>query len=127
MTDVHNQWVEQAKYDLAAAGDMLKAGRLYYVLFCCQQAAEKMLKAIYARKLNNVPPRTHQLVRIAEETKLELSEEHKNFLRELSAYYIQSRYPDEMENTEDDVSVDLAERVLKCTEELIKWLRSTIQ
>jgi len=127
MTDPHIQWIEQAEYDLAAAGDMLKAGRLYYVLFCCQQAAEKMLKAIYVRKLNNVPPRTHQLVRIAEETKLELSEEHKNFLRELSAYYIQSRYPDEMENTEDDVSVDLAAQVLRCTEELIKWLRSTIQ
>jgi len=124
MTDVHNQWIEQAEYDLAAAGDMLKAGRLYYVLFCCQQATEKMLKAIYARKLNNVPPRTHQLVRIAEETKLELSEEHKNFLRELSAYYIQSRYPDEMDGMEPEISVDLAELTLLRTKELIQWLRS---
>ena len=125
--DAHNQWLEQAKYDLATAGDMLKAGRLYYVLFCCQQAVEKMLKAIYARKLEDVPPRTHQLVRMAEEIKLELSEEHKGFLRELSAYYIQSRYPDEMENMADGISVDLAKQVLERTEELIRWLRSTIQ
>ncbi|MDP2990267.1 MAG: HEPN domain-containing protein, partial [Kiritimatiellota bacterium] len=124
MTDTHIQWSEQAEYDLATAGDMLKAGRLYYVLFCCQQAVEKMLKAIYARKLEDVPPRTHQLVRMAEETKLELSEEHKDFLRELSAYYIQSRYPDEMEDMADGVSVDLAKQVLGRTEELIRWLRS---
>lgn len=127
MTDTHFQWSEQAEYDLATAGDMLKAGRLYYVLFCCQQAVEKMLKAIYARKLEDIPPRTHQLVRMAKETKLELSEERKDFLRELSAYYIQSRYPDEMDTMADGVSVDLAKRVLGRTEELIRWLRSTIQ
>jgi HEPN domain-containing protein len=127
MTQEHDQWFQQAEYDLATAGDMLKAGRLYYVLFCCQQAVEKMLKAVYARKLEEVPPRTHQLVRIAEEAKLDLSEEQKDFMRELSAYYVQSRYPGEMEDMESRISEDLANRVLKRTQELLQWLRSKIR
>jgi len=100
---------------------------LYYVLFCCQQSTEKMLKAIFARKLEDVPPRTHHLVRIAEESKLKLSEEQKDFLRELSSYYIQSRYPDEIENIDSNISVDLAEKVLQRTEKLIQWLQLTLQ
>lgn len=127
MADVYNQWLDQAKYDLATARDMLEAGRLYYVLFCCQQSTEKMLKAIFARKLEDVPPRTHHLVRIAEESKLKLSEEQKDFLRELSSYYIQSRYPDEIENIDSNISVDLAEKVLQRTEKLIQWLQLTLQ
>jgi HEPN domain-containing protein len=38
-------WLELAQYDLAAAADMLDRGRTLYVVFTCQQAAEKALKA----------------------------------------------------------------------------------
>ena len=86
-----------------------------------------MLKAVYARNLKEVPPRTHQLVRIAEEAREDLSEEQKDFMRELSAYYIQSRYPGEMEDMEVCISEDLANRVLERTQELLQWLRSEIQ
>ena len=46
------------------------------------------------------------------------------FLREFSAYYVQSRYPDEM-NLAGNVASDLAKEVLSRTEEFVKWLSST--
>lgn len=38
------KWVEQARYDLETARAMLDSGRYVYVVFCCQQAVEKMIK-----------------------------------------------------------------------------------
>jgi HEPN domain-containing protein len=36
------RWRELALYDLGTADAMLSAGRYLYVLFCCQQAIEKI-------------------------------------------------------------------------------------
>ena len=50
MASIPDQWVERAQYDLETARAMLASGRLLYVLFCCQQAVEKMLKGIIAKR-----------------------------------------------------------------------------
>ncbi|UCE08346.1 MAG: HEPN domain-containing protein [bacterium] len=39
-------WIEHAQYDLGTAEAMLISGRYLYVTFMCQQAIEKLLKAI---------------------------------------------------------------------------------
>lgn len=39
-------WVQIAKYDLETAKAMMNSSRFLYVLFTCQQAVEKMLKAL---------------------------------------------------------------------------------
>lgn len=44
MDDLSREWAERAQYDLDTADAMFKAGRYLYVLFCCQQAVEKVLK-----------------------------------------------------------------------------------
>jgi HEPN domain-containing protein len=124
--NAHDRWAEQAQYDLETARAMHKSGRWYlYVLFCCQQSVEKMLKAVIARKTNQSPLRIHQLVRLAETAGLALSEEHKVFFRDLSAYYIQTRYPEEMAALAAEITEPQVRRVLRQTEEEVEWLRST--
>jgi HEPN domain-containing protein len=66
MDDLSQQWVERARYDLDTADAMFKAGRFLYVLFCCQQAIEKALKAVIVKKTGELPPRIHNLLRLAE-------------------------------------------------------------
>jgi len=41
-------WMDRVEYDLETARAMNKAGRYLYVLFMCQQAVEKALKALLA-------------------------------------------------------------------------------
>ena len=79
-------WKNQAHYDLETARAMLKSDRYLYVLFCCQQAIEKMIKGLIAQKSRELPPRLHNLMRLAQIADLELTEEHADFLRELSSY-----------------------------------------
>ncbi|MFH0809810.1 MAG: HEPN domain-containing protein [Pseudomonadota bacterium] len=119
-------WAEQARYDLDTAKAMFDSGRYLYVLFCCQQAAEKMLKALIAMRTEELPPRIHQLVRLSEVAGLEVGQERADFLRELSAYYIQTRYPEEIGNLASQVKEQEARRVLDQTEEVLQWLSSML-
>ena len=86
MTNIPQQWVDRALYDLDTAKAMLDAGRYIYVLFCCQQAVERVLKAVIVRRTNDHPPRTHNLVRLAELAVVDLTKDQLRFFRELSNY-----------------------------------------
>jgi HEPN domain-containing protein len=126
MTGVPQKWAERAVYDLDTARAMLESKRYLYVLFCCQQAVEKMLKALISKRSQDLPPRLHHLVRLAEKAQVLISEEQANFLRELSAHYIQSRYPEEVEDVLTQLSAEQACQVVEKTEEIVRWLESML-
>jgi HEPN domain-containing protein len=71
-----------------------------------------------------LPPRIHQLKRLAELTSLNINESEIEFLRELSSYYIQSRYPEEVANLSAQVNRNETKRILDKTREMIQWLSS---
>jgi HEPN domain-containing protein len=127
MDDVSEQWAERARYDLDTADAMFKAGRYLYVLFCCQQAVEKALKAVIVETTGKLPPRIHNLPRLAEVAKIKSDHEQARFLGELSAYYIQSRYPEEIEPTGSRITQELAGNVLGKTEQTITWVLSMLK
>jgi HEPN domain-containing protein len=119
-------WIRQVHYDLDTARAMFDSGRYLYVLFCCQQAVEKMLKAVISVRTNTFPPRIHALIRLAEAATVDLDEKRTQFLRELSNYYIQTRYPEEIPAMAERISEEQAGRILRKTEEMIQWLNSMI-
>jgi HEPN domain-containing protein len=127
MDDVSRQWAEQARYDVETADAMLKAGRYLYVLFCCQQAVEKAIKAIIVKKTGELPPRVHNLLRLAEVAEIEPDVEQTRFFAELSGYYIQSRYPEEIRAAGSSVSQGVAQAVLGKTEQVVTWVLSIQQ
>ena len=84
-----SQWLERSNYDLETAKAMLDAGRYLYVAYMCQQAIEKLLKAIIAQHgKENLP--IHNLNRLAElaELRRELAAEQVDLLAELTAYKV---------------------------------------
>ncbi|RLC46069.1 MAG: hypothetical protein DRH70_06280 [Candidatus Coatesbacteria bacterium] len=60
---------------------MLKSARLLYVLFCCQQAVEKMLKGIIAKRTEAFPPRLHNLKRLGEHAQVAPNEDQVELMR----------------------------------------------
>ncbi len=101
---------------------MFKAGRHLYVLFCCQQAVEKMLKSVVAQRTRELPPRIHKLVRLVEVAGVAVDDRQIDFLRELSAYYVATRYPEDVADL--DVKEEQAKRVLSQSKDFIQWLNS---
>ncbi len=81
-------WVDAPRYDLKTAAALLQSRRYVYVLFMCQQSLEKVLKAHVTKRTGELPPRIHNLVRLAELAGLDISEREREFLERLSLYYI---------------------------------------
>ena len=89
-------WINLSKYDIDTAKAMLASRRYLYVLFTCQQAIEKMLKALVVKNTGSFPPKIHDLVKLLTIAGIEAPDEKKEFLAKLNYYYLETRYPAEL-------------------------------
>ena len=78
-------WTTGAAEDLGAAEILLQQGYTRQSLFFAHLALEKMLKAHVVRAKRDVPPRIHNLVRLAQLAEMKLNEEQEQFLRRFDA------------------------------------------
>ena len=117
-------WLELAAYDLETARAMMSTGRYLYVLFCCQQTLEKTLKALVAKQSNEFPPRTHSLMRLADIIPLELADDQQYLFRQLSTYYISTRYTETVQQLSAKITKEVARDFLEQTEKAQQWIRS---
>lgn len=119
-----HKWMERAKYDLNTASALMDARKYLYVAFMCQQAIEKMLKAVLIREGKEVLP-IHNLVRLAELSGivLKMSEAQKEFLADLTPYAIAARYGDYKRNLSEIINRGKAKKLLAETETMFRWLK----
>jgi len=87
-------WLEGSKEDLDAAESLFNNCRFRHALFFAHLAVEKILKAHVTRATGNVPPRTHDLLRLAKLAGLAISESEQIVLAQLQQYCLEGRYPD---------------------------------
>ncbi len=120
------QWMDQAWYDFETAQALLDSRRFVYVVFCCQQAVEKMLKAVIVQATGGMPPRIHNLIRLAEHSGLKLDKDAALLMRELSDLYVQTRYPEQMAPASSSVWQPIAQDAKNRTEKVLRWLSSMI-
>ncbi len=86
-------WRSGAEEDWEVAADLIRLGRLRHGLFFAHLALEKLLKAHVCRKTQDLPPRLHQLLRLAERSDLKLSETQRVFLARFDRHSLEGRYP----------------------------------
>jgi HEPN domain-containing protein len=115
--------IDIADYDMKTGRSMQEGGRYLYTVFMCQQAIEKLLKSLHLKRFSKEAPLTHNLVYLQSLLELNLSEEHLKLLAELTAYYIEGRYPSYKAKLSRMVNKDKSSDILKRTEALYKWLK----
>jgi HEPN domain-containing protein len=116
-------WLAQVDYDLATAEQMLRAGRYIYVIFMSHMALEKVLKAVLTEETRKLPPRTHNLIDLAQRAQLALSQEHQDFIGKINNASVVVRYPDDLSEMISQYSEVIARDYLQKARELIKWIR----
>ena len=90
-------------------------------LFFCYLVLEKALKAHVVKKTGEeIPPKSHNLIHLAELAEIELMEEDESFLGMLMKYQSESRYP---VNSLQVPSREVTHLYLKKTKILLKWLK----
>ncbi|MDR1654721.1 MAG: HEPN domain-containing protein [Treponema sp.] len=119
-------WLELAQYDLGSADAMYNSGRWFYVVFMCQQAVEKLCKGLYNFHIDDNVPKIHNigflLSKIETELAITIPAETYNLADALSAYYLNTRYPDFAGRPGLQVNEETAKNFLQKTKEVYTWL-----
>ena len=87
-------WLDSAAHDWDTAENLFSAEKYDWCLFLGHLVLEKILKAIFVQDNNNqLPPKTHNLIKLAENTHISLTEEQKFLLDEINDFNLEARYP----------------------------------
>jgi HEPN domain-containing protein len=116
-------WRQGAEEDLEVAIDLISRGRARHGLFFAHLALEKVLKAHFCMTVGDIPPRLHNLVRLAERAGLELSEDRLDVLAEMNAFSLVGRYPEMLEPAPASQE---AAAYLDRAKEVYSWLLTTL-
>jgi len=112
-------WRNSAEEDLAVAHDLVGRNRIRHGLFFAHLALEKALKAHVCRVTQDIAPRLHNLVRLAELAELDLRPAQMDTLAEMNSFNIEGRYPDTLSTPP---SQEEAENYMAQADEVFQWL-----
>ena len=87
-------WLGGSQEDIEAAGVLIEQRKIRQGLFFAHLAVEKVLKASVTKATAAIPPRTHDLLRLADLAGVALPPERREFLARLQRYCLEGRYPD---------------------------------
>ena len=122
MIDIHKQvafWCDGAIEDWAVATDLVNRGRVRHGLFFAHLALEKTLKGLVCGATQDLAPRLHNLVRLAELSQIPIQEQHISVLAVMNSFNIEGRYPDTLSLPPTHKE---AQRYMKDAEEVFQWL-----
>lgn len=120
-------WLESAAHDLDTAENLFQSAKYDWCLFLGHLVLEKVLKALYVdTNENKIPPKIHNLVRLAELSSLQLDEKQRTFLDEVNDFNLEVRYPDYKQEFYKRCTKDYAEPYFTKIKEYYQWLRSQI-
>jgi HEPN domain-containing protein len=121
-------WLEGAQHDLESAEAIFNSGRYDWCLYVGHLALEKIIKAVFVEKNdNNIPPKIHNLVRLAELSRIELNDEQKFFLDKVNDFNIQTRYPDYKHEFYKICDVEYAKENMSKIKEFYSWFNSLLK
>ena len=113
---------------MSAAESLFNAEKYNWCLFIAHLVLEKMLKALFIlRNDNKIPPKTHNLLKLAEKSGLKLTEERQIFLDEVNSFNLESRYPDYKNTFYKKCDKEFTENYFVKIKEYIKWLTYLIE
>ena len=89
---------------------------------------EKSLKAVIADKLGEMPPKIHDLPKLADRGGLwgKLSGTQKSLIKTLIPLQIECRYPEYKDKINETLTIGLCEQMLKDTEEFLCWIKQQL-
>jgi len=121
-------WIDGADHDLDTAEGLFSSEKFDWCLFLAHLVLEKALKAHYVQdNENQMPPRIHNLVKLAERTEVPLREELKVFLDEVSDFNLEVRYPGYKKEFQKKCTKEFCEKKFSKIKEHYKWLKSLIK
>lgn len=124
--EIVDYWASEAEESLHVAAHLFEKEDYSYALFFGHLAIEKIIKAILVHNTNLQIPRSHNLLRLAQETEIEITEEQKFALIRITAFNLESRYPDYKREFRNKCTSQFTELELGKIKEIFIWLKSKL-
>ena len=121
-------WLESAQHDYETAQGLFQIKKFDWALFVSHLVLEKVIKAKYVQDNNNqIPPKLHDLLRLAELTGLALTDEQRIFLDEVNDFNLEARYPDYKQTFYKKCTEEYASDYFTKIKECHTWLLSQLE
>lgn len=121
-------WIKSAEHDFESAESLYLSGKYDWCLFICHIVIEKAMKAVYVKTNDNqMPPKIHNLVRLAELSPIGYTDEIMELLDRINDFNIEARYPDFKFSFYETCNKEFATDYFKKVKELFIWIKSRIQ
>ena len=120
-------WTEGSKEDFETMVVMFDTKRYQWALFIGHLMLEKLLKAYYVKVNERYPPFTHNLLKLAKDSKLSLNDEKKLQLTTITAFNLNARYDDYKRSFYKKCSQNYTKEWLEKTNEISKWIKELIK
>ncbi len=126
MREEAREWLRAAEDDLLDAQILLRNGRYAAAAFHAHQAAEKALKAAIVEVRRVLPPKIHNLIRLASILGTE-DPEILDILRRLNPHYRVARYPDAANGIPSEVySESISAELVEYAERVVAWVKKLL-
>ncbi|MBU2445093.1 MAG: HEPN domain-containing protein [Bacteroidetes bacterium] len=120
-------WLDSSEEDWISANEICqKNERKHFALFIAHLSLEKFLKALYIKKLGDVPPYKHDLYLLASKSGMKLTDENIEELKLVNEYNLQARYPEYKDNFYKKCTFDFVSTELNRINKLRQWTLDTI-
>lgn len=125
--DYIKYWIKTSADDLISMESVFIAGRYDWSLYIGHLALEKILKAVWVKNNeSNIPTKTHNLLKISEEAKLEFNEEQILFLNRVTNFNLETRYPDYKLDFFKSCTKEFAAENIKMIKDLYECIKDKI-
>ncbi|MDR0904345.1 MAG: HEPN domain-containing protein [Ruminococcus sp.] len=128
MKDHTSVWLKMADESLIDAKALIKSNRFLFTGYACNLAVEKALKANYSAVTGEIPPRTHDLIKLAKTGNVydSFSSEQIEFIDKITPLQIEGRYTEYKEEVNSTLNKKTCQKLIKDTEAFICFLKTKL-
>ncbi len=125
--EIVRYWVTGSADDWQTVENLFDKQDNVHALFFAHLYLEKLLKALVVKHTQAHAPPKHGLNLIADRAGLSLTTKQKEFLRRVTDYNLNTRYPDYKFEIKKRISQEYCERELEQITEFGKWLKTMLK
>jgi HEPN domain-containing protein len=103
---------------------MLGGGRTFYAVFMCHLALEKAAKGLYQRRLQQTPPRTHNLLYLLDRIGVRPPGALSEYVASLTEAQIATRYPEDLDALARQYPEQRVREIIHRAKEVLAWIRA---
>jgi len=124
--EIIEYWINSSDEDYEVMNSLFVKNHYVWALFIGHLVLEKLLKAYFVRQAGPDAPYIHDLTKLAELSFLNLTEEQKDFLDEVTTFNIKARYPDYKNVFSKKATQEFTKKYHDKIKDFRLWLRALI-